>query len=39
MGTLEERSRIVQSDIVRNDLNPVWREVEVPLSRQVIACV
>ncbi len=36
MGTLEEESRIVQSDIVKNNLNPVWKEIEVPLGRYVI---
>lgn len=35
MGTLEEKSRIIRSDIVKNDLNPKWMEVEVPLGRKV----
>ncbi len=33
MGTNEEKSLLVRSNIVYNCLNPVWQEVEVDLGR------
>jgi hypothetical protein len=35
MGTKEQKSQIIRSDIVKNSLNPVWLEVEVDLDRHL----
>jgi hypothetical protein len=33
MGSREDKSLLVRSNIVRNCLNPTWQEVEVDLGR------
>jgi hypothetical protein len=33
MGATDPKSRIVQSDVIKNSLNPVWLEVEVDINR------
>ena len=33
MGSMDEKTLLVRSNIVRNCLNPTWQEVEVDLGR------